>query len=215
MKELRHRAVLQYVVSRERVRGLVPEEFDLAPTTLLMMESFLDCGQVPFAQTNYRLQVSRQGKPCYWLLGLSLGSLSGVTARHLYPLPWHLSAMELQATLELGGEKYRGYRLSGQSEWANADWEIADTGVPCHRERSGDITDYFVRRDGEIGAYQTIYQSVSATQGRLKKGRCDLLAALGILNHEELQHPAAVVLQRAMNCEIKPAACVPRVRLAA
>jgi hypothetical protein len=147
-------------------------------------------------------------------LGTSLGALSGVTARHLYPLPWHLSAMEFQVAFDTASDKYMHYRLSSQSQWANADWEIVDTGMPLGLEKQLEITDYFVRRDGEIGSYQTIYQTASATRGQLKAGRCDLLGSLGVLSSQEINHPLSVSLQRAVNCEIKPMAHPHTVRMA-
>jgi Uncharacterized conserved protein (COG2071) len=203
-KEMLHRSIISYVLPSERVRDLVPVEFALGDTTLLSIESYLDSGRVNFEQTNYRLHVSLHGRPCTWLLGASLGSLSGVTARHLYPLPWHLSAMEFQIALDATLDRYQSYRLSTQSQWASADWEIVDTGAPTHTETAMDVTDYFVRRDGEIGSYQTLHQSVIATRGQLKAGRCDLLSSLGLLSAAELQRPMSVVLQRAVACEIKP-----------
>ena len=205
-KELHHRSIISYVVPSARVRDLIPIEFELAATTLLSIESFLDCGRTRFEQTNYRLHVRQNGKPCSWLLGVSLGSLSGVTARHLYPLPWHLSAMELRVAWAADGDNYSRYRLSSQSQWANADWEIVDTGESFSTEKPIEITDYFVRRDGAIGNYQTIYQTAGSTRGKLKAGRCDLLGSLGILSSEEINHPISVALQRAVSCEIKPAA---------
>jgi Uncharacterized conserved protein (COG2071) len=213
-KELRHRVVISYHVPCERLRALVPDEFDLAATTRLTIESFLDCGRTSFVQTNYRLHVSQHGKPCHWLFGLSLGSLSGVTARHLYPLPWHLSAMELQVTEASRRANSRRYRLRSQSEWANAEWDILDTGQSCWLEEPVVVTDRFVRRDGALGTYQTIYQTIGATVGQLQTGRCDLLEALGILSSDEINRPAAVALQRAVRCEIKPATYSHRVRLA-
>lgn len=207
-KELQHRAVIHYDVPCERVRALVPEEFELAPQTRLSIESFLDAGGAPFAQTNYRLHVRQQGKVCHWLLGLSLGSLSGVTARHLYPLPWHLSAMELRVAAS-------AYRLSSQSQWASAHWELVEMSNSSGWERGGELTDYFVRRDGEIGSYQTIYHAAPSTVGVLQHGRCELLESLGILSRAELAWPVSVLLQPAVNCEIKPAAYPHRMRLAA
>lgn len=205
-KELLHRSIIAYTLPSERVRDLVPMEFALGPTTLLTIESFLDSGRTPFEQTNYRLHVQLHGRPCSWLLGTSLGSLSGVTARHLYPLPWHLSAMEFQVAFDPTVERYKKYRLSTQSQWANATWEIVDTGVPMRTaEQDLEITDYFVRRDGEIGSYQTLNKSALATRGQLQTGRCDVLETLGLLSAEELHHPTSVQLQRAVSSEIKPA----------
>lgn len=204
-KELLHRSIISYALPSERVRDLLPMEFTLGARTVLAIESFLDSGRTQFEQTNYRLHLHLHGRPCTWLLGTSLGSLSGVTARHLYPLPWHLSAMEFQITLDAATNRYKKYRLSTQSQWANATWEIVDTGVPVRAESPLEVTDYFVRRDGEIGSYQTLHQLSLATRGQLKTGRCDLLTALGLLSDAELQQPTSVVLQRAVACEIKPA----------
>jgi hypothetical protein len=204
-KELLHRSVISYVIPSERVRAMVPEEFALNETTVLSIESFLDNGRTRFEQTNFRLHVNLQGRACSWLLGASLGSLSGVTARHLYPLPWHLSAMEFQVAVDATTERYKQYRLSTQSQWASATWDIMDTGMPVRPEMPLEVTDYFVRRDGHIGSYQTHHQNTLATRGQLKAGRCDLLQSLGLLRADELAQPNSVILQRSGVCEIKPA----------
>jgi hypothetical protein len=214
-KELLHRSVISYVIPSERVRMMVPEEFALNETTVLSIESFLDNARTRFEQTNFRLHVNLQGRTCSWLLGASLGSLSGVTARHLYPLPWHLSAMEFQVTLDAAANRYKKYRLSTQSQWASADWEIVDMGAPVRAESPLEITDYFVRRDGAIGSYQTLHPVSLATRAQLKSGRCDMLHSLGLLSAAELQQPASVVLQRAVACEIKPAVASAGVAFAA
>lgn len=204
-KEMLHRSIISYVIPSERVRDLVPLEFTLGETTVLSIESFLDSGRTSFEQTNFRLYLTLNGRPCSWLLGASLGSLSGVTARHLYPLPWHLSAMEFQVAVDTITDRYKSYRLSAQSQWASADWDIVDTGLPMIPETPLDVTDYFVRRDGEIGSYQTIHQPSRATQGQLKVGRCDMLSSIGLLSSAELQQPTSVLLQRVVPCEVKPA----------
>lgn len=204
-KESLHRSVIQYTLPSERLSDLVPVDFALGETTVLSIESFLDSGRTTFEQTNYRLHVTRHGRPCSWLLGMSLGSLSSVTARHFYPLPWHLSAMEFQVALDSITDRYKKYRLSTQSQWASADWEIIDTGAPVRPEMPLEITDYFVRRDGELGSYQTVHQSSLATRGRLTTARCDMLTTLGLLTEAELMQPTLVTLQRAVVSEIKPA----------
>ena len=205
-KELLHRSLITYTIPSERVRELVPMEFGVGETTVLTVESFLDYARSNFEQTNYRLHGQLQGRPCSWLLGTSLGSLSGVTARHLYPLPWHLSAMEFQVAIDPVTERYRKYRLNTQSQWANATWDIVDTGVPVRAiEQSLEITDHFVRRDGQLGSYQTLYKPTFTTRGQVQHGRCDRLEMLGLLSPDELRHPTAVQLQRAVSSEVKPA----------
>ena len=201
--ELHHRSIIFYDVPSERVRNLLPEEFELSEKTVLSIESFLDDGRTRFEQSNYRLHVSLNGKACAWLLGTSLGSLSAVTTRHLYPLPWHLSAMEFQVGFDPAAQKYTSYRLRSQSQWANASWEIADTGLPLVPGNSYESNDYFIRRDGVIGSYQTIHRPAFATRGKLLAGNCDMLETLGILTADELQWPTYISLQRAVICEIK------------
>ena len=201
--ELHHRSIIFYDVPSERVRNLLPEEFELSEKTVLSIESFLDDGRTRFEQSNYRLHVILNGKACAWLLGTSLGSLSAVTTRHLYPLPWHLSAMEFQVGFDPAAQKYTSYRLRSQSQWANASWEIADTGLPLVPGNSYESNDYFIRRDGVIGSYQTIHRPAFATRGKLLAGNCDMLQTLGILTADELQWPTYISLQRAVICEIK------------
>ena len=201
--ELHHRSIIFYDVPSERVRNLLPEEFSLSEKTVLSIESFLDDGRTRFEQSNYRLHISLRGKACAWLLGTSLGSLSAVTTRHLYPLPWHLSAMEFQVGFDAMAQRYTSYRLRSQSQWANASWEITDTGLPLTTSNNNESNDYFIRRDGAIGSYQTIHRPAFATHGKLITGNCDMLQTLGILTADELQCPTYISLQRAVICEIK------------
>ncbi len=213
--ELLHRSVIQYVIPRERVRNLVPQEFDLDVTVMLSIESFLNQSRTNFEQTNYRLQVKQNGKPASWLLGTALGSLSGVTARHLYAAPWHLSAMEMQVSYNSILGKYSHYRISSQSQWANSDWEIVDLGLPVASDALAETDDFFVRRDGQIGNYKTMYRTAFATKGQLKTGRCDLLHKLGILQAAEISQPLSVSLQHAVSCGILPSTKAASVLLAA
>lgn len=214
-RNLIHRSIIQYQVEKDRIRKLIPAEFDLPEIPILSVESFLDRDRICYEQTNYRVQVEFNGQLCHWLLGSSLGSLSAVTSRHMYALPWHLSAMEFHVAFDALNRKYHAYRIRTQSQWANSMWEIVDTGIPCRSEKSLTITDYFIRRDSEIGSYQTIYQPSFATHGELKKAGCDWLQSLGILNAAEIKSPIFVSLQQAVSSEIKPALVPSRVLLAA
>jgi hypothetical protein len=241
--QLAHVSRIVYAVPVERARRLVPAPFDLdvrrvagRDAALLTVESFLDCGSnaralLPhapvgparrevFEQTNYRVHARLGAEACGWLIGTSLGSLSAVAARHLWPAPWHLGAMEFQVSYDPLEGRYQHYRLRTQSQWANAFWEIADTGLPAEaatggeteRHRGGAQTDYFTRRDGTRGAYRVREQPAYATQGEVRAAKCDLLERLGLLTAEELSRPSLTTLQhgitRAIEAASKPASPV-------
>jgi len=206
--ELRHLSMLVYAVPAERVRGLVPSSFDLEETVRngrrmawVSVTSFQDRSErreESFEQTTYAIHVTRNGKPGQWVLGMSLGSLSAVASRNLWPLPWHLSAMELEAAFDPHRCGYEAYRLRSQSEWANANWAIEDTGEPLRVEDRTELPDslrlplihrYFLRRDGLLGAQRLQLSEQFATRGRVQFATCDVLVRLGLLTNEELQRP--------------------------
>ena len=225
--EFHHVSTIVYAIPGERVRAIVPAAFEVAEFPIdgrrlawLSITSFLDQwpqprgGRGAFEQTNYRLHVLLEGEPGHWLLGASLGSLSAVAARQLWPLPWHLSAMEFQVAYDPAQGRYRDYRLQVQSQWSNACWEIEDTGTRLDADPGCSslgppspfdlrtCTDYFIRRDGELGAYRSWQAQTDGTRGKLKVGRCDLLHRLGLLTKDELSHPSLIVLQPRLACRI-------------
>lgn len=218
--EVHHVSRIVYAVPAERVRALVPAAFDLETrhsegrdTAFISIESFLDYGEGSplqmfdrrgtrggFEQTNYRVHARLNGEACGWLLGTSLGSLSAVAARHLWPAPWHLSAMEFQVAYDPLDGRYQQYRLRTQSQWANAFWEIHDTGTPAEvgllttARPGGTHADYFVRRDGVRGVYRVKLQPAFSTRGEVKQARCDLFERLGLLTADEMRRPHHVTL---------------------
>jgi hypothetical protein len=234
--QLAHVSRLVYAVPVERARRFVPAPFDLdvrrvagRDSALVTVESFLDCGShggawLPhapggaqrrevFEQTNYRVHSRLGAEACGWLIGTSLGSLSAVAARHLWPAPWHLGAMEFQVSYDPLDGRYQHYRLRAQSQWASASWELGDTGLPvdraaggeAERARGGVQTDYFTRRDGTTGAYRVCEQPAYATQGEVRAAKCDLLARLGLLTAEELSHPYRITLQQRVTRTVEAA----------
>ena len=227
--ELQHCSTIVYAIPRDRARGLVPEGLEVEegrvagrPVAWLSVFSCLDQGKrvgfggraAAFEQTSYRIHASRDGEPGYWLLGTSLGSLAAVAERHYWPLPWHLSAMELRVSFDQAGGRYRDYRLETQSQWANGCWELGDTGealsegvgrpaLPRLLSEPGAAT-YFLRRDGELGCYRMWSVGECPTRGHVKSGCCDLLASLGLLDRHEVARPHLVALQQSLRCRLQP-----------
>ncbi len=202
--QLQHRSVISYLIPSERVRQLVPEEFQLGENSILSIEAFQDSTPHRFEQINYRLQVNYRGAFRNWLLGTSIGSFSAITARNYFQNPWHLSAIDLQVSSDAMSGRYHTYRLNSQSEWANSFFEIADTGMAVLNHQRIQMTDHFIRRDGTIGSRQTAYLPANTTRGILKSGRCDMLKKLGILDEAEIAYPLSVSLQRKVNFELEP-----------
>ncbi|MDQ3010023.1 MAG: DUF2071 domain-containing protein [Acidobacteriota bacterium] len=218
--ERRHFSLIIYAVPSERVRALVPASLEVEETIVegsamawVSIESFLDqsaAGHTAFEQTNYRLHVLRDGQPCHWLLGASLGSLAAVGARNLWPMPWHLSAMEFRVAYDKSKGRYREYNLQAQSQWANANWRIEDTGewislgkikaLPASLQNPS-VTCHFQRRDGVEGRQRMRLLNPAFTRGRVKSAQCDLLIRLGLLNRNQVERPWLVALQHNLSCQ--------------
>jgi hypothetical protein len=223
--ELQHLSLLVYAIPGARAEAVVPNSFQVEKSCLMGREvawlsilSFLDQGSRHGGHriselTSYRLHVLREGKPGYLLLGISLGSLSAVAARNLWPVPWHLSAMEFHVAYDRDEGRYRDYRLQTQSHWANASWEISDSGkslLPDHvgsqpllHSLFGNIShNYFLGRNGSLGLSRIRYHNLAFTSGKLKHAQSDLLERLGLVRRDELTNPILVALQHRVSCQI-------------
>lgn len=217
--ELRHVSMIVYAVPMERVQSLAPPLFQLEEGMIrgrrvawISVISFLDGSgeRGSFEQTSYVMHGTRNGEPGNWVLGISLGSLGAVAARNLWPLPWHLSAMEIDASFHPMKGRYAEYGVRTQSEWANASWRIEDTGAPLRLEemtalpmslRRPLIHRYFTRRDGMQGGQRLQMSGQEFTRGTLRSAQCDLLERLGALTREELQRPFLIALCPAMKLQ--------------
>lgn len=222
--ELRHISMLVYAVSPAAAKRLVPDGFELAEsiidgrrTAWLSVVSFIDNGSKVdgkgiFEQTEYRLHVIRDGKAAQWLIGTSLGSLSAVGMRNLWPMPWHLGAMEFQVTYDSSRGRYSHYHLHTQSQWENASWDLIDTGEAILDPGvAGDmfpaslftdmVTTYFERRDGSTGSYVTRNSGATFTKAALRNGQSEMLQRIGLVSRESIGFPALAVVQRTMKCQ--------------
>ncbi|MFN0086315.1 MAG: hypothetical protein ACKVX9_13085 [Blastocatellia bacterium] len=221
--EPRHISILAYAIPMERAESVAPPSFRLEEGAIhnrrraqraawLSVISFLDRSEdrESFEQTSYALHGTRNGEPGHWVLGISLGSLGAVATRNLWPLPWRLSAMEIDASYSPMKGRYAQYGLRTQSEWANAGWRIEDTGAPVRLEdmtalpmslRLPSINRYFTRRDGRMGGQRLRMSEHDFTRGRLRSAECDLLERLGLLTREELQRPFLTALCPSMKLQ--------------
>ena len=225
----RHYSQLVYAVPSARMRTLFPtalkdQQFEVAETSMagqaycwLTVTSYLDqktplpgITEEGLELTEYRLHVQRDGQPYQWLFNTSVGSLGAVGARHLWTLPWHLSAMEFWLSYQEEALRYQTYRVRMQSEHLSALWDLRDTGEPLAdfntRAVPGFVTnpvvqDCFLRRDGSVGTRQTRFRLTLSTRGELLQGRCDWLTRQGWLTSTELSQPRFVQLCRSVAFE--------------
>lgn len=225
----RHFSQIVYAIPSERARALFPaalraHRFEPVETNVagqsccwLTVTSYLD-QKSPFAGfceeavewAEYRLHVQCDGQSYQWLLNTSVGSLRAVSARHLWTLPWHLSAMEFRLNYHEEAQRYQTYRLQMQSEHLNALWELRDSGEPLLPNQEGPIPsfvfdpnqpDCFLRHDGSLGTRITRLRVVASTRAELIQGRCDLLTRQGWLRSTELAHPSFAHLSRSVAFE--------------
>jgi len=229
--EWQNYSLLVYALPMERATRLIPDSFQIEEFTitgatgsetrcaLVSVESCLDQGSgygdgLSFEQTRYRLHVRHNGEAGTWLLGTAVGSLTAVAPRHLWSLPWHLSAMEFQVLWNAAEGRYQEYRLQTSSQWANATWELRDTGIPMdfdadyaslEKQLSASLRtskDWFQRKDEMIGEYRITRSSLHFTRGQVLTARCDLLERLELVTRAELMNPLMIALQQRMTSQI-------------
>jgi len=223
--ERKHLSLILYAVPSARVQTLLPDSLQAEEAIVngramawVSVESFFDqsaAGQPAFEQTDYVLYARHKGRVGFWLLGSSLGSLSAVGVRNLWPMPWHLGAMEIRVAYDQLHRRYHQYSLQTQSQWVSATWRISDTGCaidPATAAEAGlpssffrhDVSTFFARRDGSVGARRAVRFNFGLTRGELKQAQCDLLERLGLLTREELMRPALVALQHSAVWKLFP-----------
>lgn len=212
--ELNHLSVILYTVPLARVAALVPAGLTLETTLVdgeemawLSVLSWQDRRAGGIEHTSYRLHVINEGRASFLILGLSLGSLAAVGPNNLWQMPWHLSAMELQAAYDHQLGRYRDYRLHTQSQWDNACWDLQDLGEAIEPDQfweSESITStvlghqvslLYRRADQTLGRTEISYGDWMLTRGAVRAARSEYLERSGILSREELARPVLVGLQ--------------------
>ncbi len=222
--DLSHFSMWVYALPVERVAGMVPRTLSLETSLLdgrevawLSVLSFGDAGPRGFRehridgfeQTVYRLHVLHNGRPAYYLLNMSLGSLSAVAARHLWSMPWHLGAMEFEVEYDGKSGTYNKYRLRTESVDESAMWEI----VGVDEESGYSLSDLpasiltgsehlFKRRDGSLGRAAIDYGKLQMARGRAGAVRSEMLEKMGILTAEELRCPVFVGVERHLQARL-------------
>jgi uncharacterized protein DUF2071 len=219
---LRHFALVSYLVPIERLQGYVDPAFEVVPFTadgvtggLLSVVPFLDVdfrfARLPWlrfrmGQTNYRLYVRRGDEQMAWFLGTALDSFSVVVPHYAWSLPWYRAQIRFDVLYSREEQSYLYYRMRTQSEWAAADLTLEGTNQPMPllpgfstlAEQQFILTNpvrgVFHRRDGRLGSYTIWHPQMRLSLGHLRHARFALLERLGILSPAESQQPHSVLL---------------------
>lgn len=243
--ELNHISLIIYRIPVSRVCQYLPAGTTLDTTSeggtemaWLSVLSCIDQGVGGVENTTYRLHILSEGHPAQLVLGVSLGSLASVGARHLWQLPWHLGAMELQAAYDQTNGRYSDYRLQTQSQWDNARWEMSDSGRAIEPQSlpgmgipksvlSTQIKMIYSRPVsqsstagkagpealiGHNGETEVVQADWMMTRAELKVARSEFLERSGLMTREELANPVLVGLQAQGTVTLYPLASERRER---
>ncbi|MFN7624636.1 MAG: DUF2071 domain-containing protein [Acidobacteriota bacterium] len=242
--ELNHISLIIYRIPVSRVSQYLPPGTTLDTTSdggtemaWLSVLSCIDQGMGGVENTTYRLHILSEGRPAQLVLGVSLGSLASVGARHLWQLPWHLGAMELQAAYDQANGRYSDYRLQTQSQWDNARWEMSDSGRaiepvslagmgipksvlsarikmiysrPVSQNNAGKAEPATL--NSHNGETEVVQADWMMTRAELKVARSEFLERSGLMSREELANPVLVGLQAQGTVTLYPLASERRER---
>ncbi len=220
---LRHFAIITYAVDPALVRPLIHPRFDLdcividgVSKALVSVVPFEDqdfrAAAFPsprsrFGQTNYRAYVYDRatGERAVWFFGTTLGSVFVVVPRYAWGLPWHYGRFKFACASDSLG-KYSAYRIVTKSRWAPAvidlihepDREVEYPGFPTPETGEVVLTHpligYYTRRDAKLGSYSVWHDRLSASPGRVREAKIDLLDRMGLVPFAEQAKPYSVLI---------------------
>ncbi|GAB1422262.1 hypothetical protein MASR2M15_24850 [Anaerolineales bacterium] len=233
--QLKHFALINYAIPVERVRPHVDARFELDAYQAEDGKSYVWVSVVPFedvqfhfvnfrwlqfhfGQTNYRTYIiDRQtGERGVWFFGTVLGGWPVIIPRYIWRLPWHYGKIRFDCVYDTHAQRYSRYQLSTDSDWANLELELEDTGKPISKLKDvEDLEDGLVRlthpllgvyyrNDGTLGQYRVWHDRLHCTEGQVKQAKFNLLMRLGLFKHEEealqphsvfIQHQTEFIIQ--------------------
>jgi uncharacterized protein YqjF (DUF2071 family) len=208
---------INYEVPVERVRSLVPEQFELdtrtgaggdarafvsvVPFTIAeVLSSAWPLGRVSFNQINYRVYVASEEGPAVYFLDLKVGSRALATSASFLGLPVNYGSINL-ATSPLTGEP--GSRLySVESEgreglmaqvtFDGSAVQQGDPDVPSEfiTERS---LGFITASSGSMYRIVVNHPPLKTVQARVTSIRVPLLESLGVIDVNQSNSPHSVL----------------------
>lgn len=219
-------ALINYALPRERLAKYIPTErfeipefeIDGRPQALMSAVPFLDIDfhfvhffpffKFKFGQTNYRVYVidKKTGEQVAWFFGTTLGSPVVYIPRWLWRIPWHIASYESDCRYNRATGHFDSFCYTTKSDWASADIDIEDTGLPVEKLPGFPDTEtqtlivthpvegFFHRLDGKLGHYSVWHDVMKMTIGRPKNLYFSLYERLGLLSRPEMQKPHSIFI---------------------
>ena len=223
---LAHFALINYALPKDRLSQHIPTdhfdipEFDIGGQRLAMLSvvPFLDLDfhfphffpfvKLRFGQTNYRVYVidRKTGEHAVWFFGTTLGSHIVRLPRRLWRIPWHYAGYNIDCRYNSTLRLYEKFAYNIQSEWAEAEIDLADTGQPVTNVEGFESSEqmklilthpvdgFFYRLDGKLGTYSVWHESMQVTAGRPNRLYFGLFDRLGLLSKDEMNAPHSVFI---------------------
>ncbi|ROQ30499.1 DUF2071 domain-containing protein [Gallaecimonas pentaromativorans] len=222
---LKHFAIITYAVPAARFAGLFPPRFALDTVHiggeamgLVSVVPFIDVdftsARYPFpkftmGQTNYRIYIidTETGERCVWFLGTTLDSWTRLVPSLLWRLPWYRGKVRFDCEQDPATGLYRHYRMHTRAQWAPASvslyqpqeepfafagFEDTETALVY---LTHPLAGFYHRRDGKLGTYRVWHKALEVRPARLQSADFGLLSRMGLVSHEEQQHPHSVLIE--------------------
>jgi uncharacterized protein YqjF (DUF2071 family) len=223
---LAHFALINYALPKERLIPYIPQDrFEISeylingkPMALMSAVPFLDVDfhfkrifpflKFQFPQTNYRVYVKdkQSGESVVWFFGTTLGSAYVYLPRLGFRIPWHFAKYKIDCRYNFEKEIYEHYSVKSNSEWANSEIELIDTGKEIS-DYTGfssfeemklilthPVKGYFFRTDSKLGTYSIWHEEMKLTKATSRKLYFSLYQRLGLLSKEEMMNPFSIFI---------------------
>jgi hypothetical protein len=220
---LEHFSIITYAVAHEKLRKLIPSQFDIYPIFLngkkcglvsavtfidkdFRFKKILPCNKFSFPQTNYRAYMidKESGESCAWFFETSLGSLLALIPKTVWKMPWFYSQYKTNFGIKDG--KYISYKVDIFSRTATANIDILESedmnsipdGFKSREEAelilTHPVTGYYLRSDGNLGRYQIWHPKMLIRPGQCSNAYFQIFEELGLLEKEEMKRPYSIFM---------------------
>lgn len=222
--QLTHFSIITYLVKRDKLRDLIPIQFDIYSIIvegeafgLVSAVTFVDKDfrfkklipflKLEFPQTNYRTYIidKETGENCAWFFGTGLGSPLVYLPQKLWKMPWFFSKYKTHFKYS---HKYTSYKIEIFAENSSANIYILEDEEPNLKLEEFNslneaklilthpVTGYFLRSDKYLGRYKIWHPKMEIKTGQCKHAYFEKFEKIGLLTKEEMKHPYSVLITK-------------------
>ena len=220
---LEHFSIITYTVDLEKLRRIIPKQFDIYTITLEGIQyglvsavTFIDKDfrfkkllpflKLSFPQTNYRAYIidKESGEKCAWFFGTALGSKLVFIPKLLWKMPWFLA--RYNSRFELKNNSYKKYKIEISAKNANATIDISNDNLSEFNSKGFDsieeaelilthpVSGYFLRSDNKLGKYKIWHPKMKSSNGESITTYFQKFESLCLLNATQMSQPYSILL---------------------